>query len=76
MTPYVGFEGVTPTGENSPAGGEKANRKERMVEHVKHAGYLFKEASYLLVPLRKLSGGLPLSSCSQAQISLKQISNI
>ncbi|CSI54355.1 Uncharacterised protein [Vibrio cholerae] len=37
---------------------------------------MFKEASYLLVPLRKLSGGLPLSSCSQAQISLKQISNI
>jgi hypothetical protein len=57
-------------------GGEKANRKERMVEHEKHAGYLFKEASYLLVPLRILSGGLPLSSCSQAQISLKQISNI
>nr|ALJ83555.1 hypothetical protein ICEValA056-2_059 [Vibrio alginolyticus] len=37
---------------------------------------MFKEASYLLVPLRKLNGGLPLSSCSQAHISLKQISNI
>ncbi|CAI4165880.1 conserved hypothetical protein [Alteromonas macleodii] len=36
VTPYVGFEGVTPNwGKLPQLGGEKANRKERMVEHVK-----------------------------------------
>jgi len=36
VTPYVGFEGVTPNwGKLPQLGSEKANRKERMVEHVK-----------------------------------------